>query len=202
MVVGDAPRHDLESHLELEAETLYERFLMPSARGTPGVGSKKRYAGLVRGPDGEPRVSIKGLEAVRTDWTPLARDFQRELLRRVFLDLPWESYIHETVERLRAGELDGALAYRKRLRRDAGGYRSVPPHVQAAQKLERSGKGRPGRWIRYVVTLNGAEPAEALESTPDHDHYMERQLAPAADGVLRFLGTSFADVTDAQLGLF
>ena len=95
------------------------------------------------------------------------------------------------------------LVYRKRLRRDANDYRrSVPAHVQAARKLERSGKGRPGRWIRYVVTRNGPEPVEALESVPDHDHYLERQLAPAADGVLRFLGTSFADITDAQLGLF
>ena len=190
-------RFALESRLELECETHYERFLMPTVRGMP-TGSKKRYAGLVRDADGEPRLVVKGLEAARSDWTPLARDFQRELFRRVFLDLAWEEHVRETVERLRAGELDGALVYRKRLRRESGDYRrSVPVHVQAARKLE-----RPGRWIRYVVTRNGPEPVEALVSEPDHEHYLERQLAPAADGVLRFLGTSFADITDAQLGLF
>ena len=143
---------------------------------------------------------------MRSDWTPLARDFQRELLRRVFLDLPWEPLVHETVERLRAGELDAALAYRKRIRRDASDYlRSVPPHVQAARKLARVRGSRTrlsSGWIRYVMTRNGPEPVQALESPPDHDHYLERQLAPAADGVLHFLGTSFAEVIDAQLKMF
>ena len=198
-------RFGLLSHLELECETHYERFLMPTVRGA-ATGSKKRYAGLVRGADGEPRVVIKGLEAVRSDWTPLARDFQRELLRRVFLDLPWEALVHETVARLRAGELDDALAYRKRIRRDAADYlRSVPPHVQAARKLARARGSRTrisSGWVHYVMTRNGAEPVQALDSAPDHDHYLERQLAPAADSVLQLLGTSFADVTDAQLRMF
>jgi len=187
----------LVSRLELECETHYERFLMPTVRGMP-TGSKKRYAGLTRGPDATPRLVIKGLEAARSDWTPLARDFQRELFRRVFLDLPWEDWIHETVARLRAGELDDALVYRKRLARERDEYRkSVPVHVQAARQL-----ASPGRWVRYVMTRSGPEPLEALRSEPDHEHYLERQLAPAADGVLRFLGTSFADITDAQLRMF
>ena len=190
-------RFSLVSHLELEYETHYERFLMPTVRGMP-TGSKKRYAGLVRTADGEPDLVVKGLGAARSDWTPLARNFQRELFRRVFLDLPWEDYVRETVERLRAGELDEALVYRRRLSRRSDDYRrSVPVHVQAARKL-----ARPGRWIRYVITVDGPEPVEAQVSPPDHEHYLERQLAPAADGVLRFLGTSFADITDAQLGLF
>ena len=198
-------RHDLDSHLEIEYETHYERFLMPTVRGGAS-GSKKRYAGLVRDADGETRLIVKGLEAVRSDWTPLARDFQHELLRRVFLDLPWEPFVHETVQRLRVGELDAALVYRKRIRRDASDYlRSVPPHVQAARKLAHA-RGSRARlssgWIRYVMTRNGPEPVQALESPPDHDHYLERQLAPAADGVLHVLGTSFADVIDAQLRMF
>lgn len=190
-------RHALESRLELEYETHYERFLMPTVRGMP-TGSKKRYAGLVRDASGEPRLVVKGLEAVRSDWTPLARDFQRELFRRVFLDLDWEAHVRHTVDALRAGELDASLAYRKRLRRDVSDYqRSVPPHVRAARKLS-----KPGRWIRYVMTLDGPEPVEAMTSRPDHEHYLEKQLAPAADGILRFLDTSFADITDAQMRMF
>ena len=74
----------IESHLELEYETHYRRFLMPTIRGSE-VGTKKRYAGSVVTKAGEMHVVFKGLEAVRTDWTPLARNFQRELFRRVFL---------------------------------------------------------------------------------------------------------------------
>ena len=80
---------------------------------------------------------VKGLEAARTDWTPLAREFQRELFRRVFLELPFDEYVRETADALRRGELDDALVYRKRLRRRLEDYqRNVPPHVQAARKLK------------------------------------------------------------------
>ena len=51
------------------------------------TGSKKRYAGLVAGPDGE-TLELVGLEAVRRDWSAVARRFQRELLDRVFHDRP------------------------------------------------------------------------------------------------------------------
>ena len=45
--------------------------LMPTIRGSD-KGSKKRYAGVVAGKDGD-RLVFKGLENVRTDWTRLAR---------------------------------------------------------------------------------------------------------------------------------
>ena len=188
---------DLESHLEVEFETHFQRFLMPTVRGM-ATGSKKRYAGLVTGKDESPELMIKGLEAVRTDWTPLARDFQRELLRRVFTDQPFEDYVRTTAEQLSNGELDGKLIYRKRLRRPLSDYqRNVPPHVQAARKLPRAGS-----WIRYVITRNGPEPVDALESAPDYQHYLDKQLAPAADGILHFMDTSFGTLTDAQMDMF
>ena len=189
--------HRLDSRLEVEFETHYSRFLMPTVRGMP-TGSKKRYAGLTVTESGESRLVIKGLEAARTDWTPLARDFQRELFRRVFNGLPYDSFVREAVASLQAGDSDAALVYRKRLRRRVDSYqRNVPPHVQAARKLS-----SPGNWIRYVITVNGPEPLEALQSRPDYQHYLDRQLAPAADGILQFLGTSFDSITDAQLQMF
>ena len=75
--------------------------------------------------------------------------------------------------------------------------RNVPPHVQAARKLE-----KPGRWVRYVITSTGPEPVRDELPKPDYDHYRERQLAPAADGILHFLDTSFEAITDAQLAIF
>ena len=76
---------------------------MPTVRGDV-TGSKKRYAGMVRAGDGGHDLVFKGLETVRTDWTPLARQFQRELYRRVFMGEPFEEYVRGTVERCtRAG---------------------------------------------------------------------------------------------------
>jgi len=189
---------DVDSFLEIEFETHFVRFLMPTVRGEQ-TGSKKRYAGLTRA-GGKQQLVFKGLESVRTDWTPLARRFQRELYRRVFLGEPYAAFVKSTLEDLLSGALDGELVYRKRLRRRVEDYaRNVPPHVQAARKL-----GGDMRWIRYVITASGPEPVREGEPVPrpDYAHYRERQLAPAADGILHFLDTSFAQITAQQLEMF
>ena len=190
-----AEEHGLDSCLEVELESLFDRFLMPTVRGA-ATGTKKRYAGLVRdGGAAAPEFVFKGLETVRTDWTPLARRFQRELYQKVFLDEPFEDYVRTTCEALLAGELDDELVYRKRLRRPVDAYtRNVPPHVQAARL-----QANPGSWVSYVVTASGPLPLEALDTKPDYEHYRDRQLAPAADGLLHFLGTSFETLTTDQL---
>ncbi len=187
----------LESFLELEFETHFLKFLMPTIRGSE-TGSKKRYAGLVPSPDGKKEIVFKGLESVRTDWTPLARRFQRELYRRVFLNEPYEDFIKQTLDELMEGKLDGELVYRKRLRRPLSEYtKNVPPHVQAARQLD-----NPGRWIRYVITSAGPKPVTNVVPKPDYAHYRDRQLAAAADGILHFLGTSFDAITDKQMAMF
>jgi DNA polymerase II len=186
----------IASHLEIQFETHFLRFLMPTVRGAD-TGSKKRYAGVVRR-GAELELIFKGLESVRSDWTPLARTCQRELYRRVFFSEPWEDWLRELVTRLRAGELDDQLVYRKRLRQALGEYRhSVPPHVQAARLLT-----RPGRWIEYVITLNGPEPLAARRSPLDYQHYVDRQIAPVADGILHLIGLDFRQVVTSQMGLF
>ncbi len=77
---------------------------------------------------------FKGLETVRTDWTPLAQQFQQELYLRIFNRQPYQDYVRDYVRRTLAGELDELLVYRKRLRRQLDDYqRNVPPHVRAAR---------------------------------------------------------------------
>ena len=196
-------QYGLHSVLQLEFETHYKRFLMPTVRGSD-KGSKKRYAGVVRMPGGE-RVVFKGLENVRTDWTRVARDFQEELYRRVFMEEPFADYVVELVQRVLAGELDEELVYRKRLRRRLDDYeRNVPPHVQAARLYASRGLQPPSRgdWVEYVITTAGAEPAAQPLAPLDYEHYVERQLAPVADGILGFVGTSFRALTDRQIDLF
>lgn len=192
-----AKEQGVESFLEIEFETCYERFLMPTMRGS-GKGSKKRYAGLVRGEDGEAKIVVKGLEAVRTDWTPLARVFQLELLRRVFCDEPFECWVRGVADEVRAGKRDAELVYRKRLRRKPEDYESaMPPHVKAALRSRRRGPV-----VEYLITVNGPEPIDVLESAIDYQHYIEKQLAPAADVVLPFRGTDFDTLAGRQMKLF
>ncbi len=194
---------DLESLLELEFETHYKRFLMPTVRGSD-KGSKKRYAGVVAGADGD-RLVFKGLESVRTDWTRLAREFQEELYRRIFMREDYADYVKETTEQVLAGEKDDLLVYRKRLRRRLEDYeRNVPPHVQAARLCAQRDLPVPSRgsWVEYVMTTSGAEPAAGPLAPLDYQYYVDRQLAPVADGILGFVGSSFSELTDRQIGLF
>lgn len=189
-------QYKLDSYLEVEFETHYARFLMPTVRGEQ-QGSKKRYAGLVRTDKGNELI-FKGLETVRGDWTPLAREFQRELYRRVFLDEPYKDFVKDTRDALMAGRLDEKLVYRKRVMRPITSYiKNVPPHVQAAKKL-----GREVKSIEYLVTVGGPEPIDLITAKADYIHYLERQLAPVADGILTFLGQSFDSITSSQLEIF
>lgn len=200
--------YGLESALELEYETHFSRFLMPTIRGAE-QGSKKRYAGMIRTGDSE-RLVFKGLESVRTDWTPLAQQFQQNLYGRIFRGEPWQDYIRETVAQLLAGELDELLVYKKRLRRPLKDYeKNVPPHVRAARladeqnrKLQRPLQHQNGGSIRYVMATAGPEPMEARTTPLDYDHYVTKQLQPVADGILPFVGDDFATLITGQLGLF
>jgi len=199
---------NVESALELEYETHFSRFLMPTIRGAE-QGSKKRYAGLIRSGE-KPRMVFKGLETVRTDWTPLAQKFQQELYLRIFTGQPYQDYIRETVRQLLEGELDDQLTYSKRLRRPLGEYqRNVPPHVRAARIADEQNQklGRPllyqkGGKIRYVMATSGPEPLEARITPLDYDHYLTRQLQPVAEGILPFMQDDFATLVTGQLGLF
>lgn len=195
--------YQLDSALELEFETHYKRFLMPTMRGSE-IGSKKRYAGVVSSPSGD-EVVFKGLENVRTDWTRLARNFQEELYTKIFYNEPFEQYVKDITAGVVAGEYDTDLVYRKRLRRNLDDYqRNVPPHVQAARRCEERGLPIPrrGDWVEYVITTLGAEPAAKPLAPLDYQQYVDRQLEPIADGILGFVGASFKALTEQQMDLF
>jgi DNA polymerase-2 len=211
--------HQLHSLLEIEYETHYQRFFMPSIRGAE-TGSKKRYAGtvhktLITGALTTETI-FKGLEAVRSDWTPLAREFQRQLFQHVFAEQPFKEWMKIEVADLMAGHKNQQLIYRKRLRQPLGEYqRNVPPHAKAAAVLElwRKRQGLPllyqdrGGWIQYLMTTSGPQPLDVYNSAEgalkiDYQHYLEKQLAPVCDGLLALYNTSFAKICGQQMSLF
>lgn len=189
-------RWRVNCYLELEFEKLYVQLFLPSVRHGAG-GARKRYAGRLH--DGA--LEFVGMEVVRRDWTDLAKTVQRELYERLFSDAPVDEYLYDTVARVRAGELDADLVYRKGLRKLLDAYTaSTPPHVAAARKSS----GAPGRIIAYVMTVAGPEPLDNLIHEPDREHYVSKQIRPVAEPVLEALGLEFDRVIgdDRQIGLF
>ena len=166
----------VESRLELQFDRLYLRLFLPAVRhGT--AGARKRYAGLVAG-DGESRVVFTGMEAVRGDWTELAKEVQRSLYARLFADEPVEEYLRAVVAEVKTGRLDEKLVYRKALRKSPEAYTATtPPHVAAARKMGRRTRGR----IAYLVTVAGPEPADERKNAIDHAP-LHREADPAGGG--------------------
>ena len=195
----------LDCYLELEFESHFEQFFMPTLRGS-SEGSKKRYVGAYTKADGELELIFKGMEQVRSDWSPLARRVQQELYFRLFSKLDVVSFLHGVIDDLKLGKLDDELIFTKRLRRDIKDYTAKSsPHVKAAQNMCQSTGdeqyARKGTKVEYLITLNGAEPVKFQKSPIDYDYYISKQLFPVSDPVLTILKVKFESIASNQLSL-
>lgn len=197
--------YGLKSYLNIEFEKVYKALLMPPLRGisistttttnTVGntTGAKKRYAGL-KLENNKEILEIVGLEAIRRDWTELAKKFQIELLKRVFEKKEVEGFIQEFVKRLKHGDFNNLLVYKKAIRKQLSQYtKTTPPHVKAARKL---GKLE-SNIIEYVMTKTGPEPVRK-GLIIDYDHYIQKQLKPIADSILEVLGKRFEELVNKK----
>ena len=189
-------KFNTESQLELEFETHFKHFFMPTIRGSYR-GSKKRYCGAIE-KEGQLQLIFKGLESARTDWTKLAKEFQRTLYEKVFRNQPVQQYIIETAHCVKNGEADDKLLYQKHLRKPIDEYiTNIPPHAQAAKLLD-----KPEHIIRYYITTEGPQPAEKLTAPLDYEHYLETQLKPIADSILEWINLDFESIISGQQDLF
>jgi DNA polymerase-2 len=180
--------YQLESFLELRFEKPYKRFMIPPLRSIKNSshlkGRAKGYAGFILHEDAFLCVEVKGMEAIRSDSTLLAKRIQVELLELVFRDgteAELRNHVVNIIKQLQAGKLDQELVYKKRLRRPPESYTaSTPPQVKAARVL--GWKGQRGK-IEYYWTTEGPEPAEKLKSPMDYDHYIDAQILSVAASI-------------------
>ena len=121
------------------------------------------------------------MEAARSDYSPLTRRFQRDLLGHLFRDADTkaaEECLRAEIVALFRGERDEELAFKKKLRRDPDSYvASTPPHVKVARDL---GIARRGATVEYVITVNGPEATARRRSAIDYGWYAVSQILPVA----------------------
>ncbi|QBF84135.1 DNA polymerase II [Shewanella maritima] len=197
-------QYQLDSFLELEFESHFQQFIMPTLRGSD-EGSKKRYVGAKQ-VAGDLDIVFKGMEQVRSDWSPLAKKVQLALYTRFFKQQDVIEYLRQIVAQVRAGEFSEDLIFKKRLRRNAEDYTAKSsPHVKAALILAEEKKdvkySRKGRMIKYVMTLHGAYPVQLDPENVDAEYYIERQIKPIAEPILALLGQNFEDLLSNQMML-
>ncbi len=160
--------------------------------------SKKRYAGLT--PDG--KVDIVGFEAVRGDWSDLAKDSQAKVAEIVLLTGDVNKavdYVRNLISQLRAGKVNiEKLIIWKTLTKRPEEYEAEAPHVYAAKVMEKLGyKVTVGSKVGYVIVKGDgpvsrrARPYFVVKPDEvDVNYYIDKQLVPAALRILGFFGVS------------
>lgn len=183
-------KYNRKSMMEIEFEKVYKKFFMPKLRGSE-TGAKKRYAGILektKNNTTSDEIDIVGLEAVRSDWTEIAKDFQIKLLKKVFNDEAIGEFIRNFIKEMRSGEYDKLLVYSKQIRKPVSSYiKTTPPHIQAARKIGRDNVGS----IKYIITTDGPEEINNISHKVDHEHYINKQIKPIAESVLEFFDDDF-----------
>ena len=177
--------HNLTSHLEIEFESLYSPFFLPTIRGKL-VGSKKRYVGKLIKPN-ESKLVFKGLETVRSDWTKLAQQFQFDLFTSLFDgNLNINDLVKDYTTKLYQGDFDHLLIFKKRLGQNLIDYKkNIPPHVQAVKKHQKKNSEftvNRGEFVTFVYTTAGVELYQGFHSY-DYAIYVEKQIVPLIEMV-------------------
>jgi len=181
------------SRLELEFEKTYLRLLLPQARHSTR-GASKRYAGLLQTGDIS-HVEFVGMEVVRSDWTALAKQVQRELYQRLFTDQPVDVYLSDIVKAVR----DGAWTTCSCIARACAKARQPTPpprhHTSSPRASHRRPRARGSAGSHRVRADHGRPRADRQYSTSARSRALVRkQVRPVAEPVLATLGLDFDSV--------
>jgi len=181
---------DRQLGLEINLSEVYKRILFTEA--------KKKYAGLRT--DGQ--IDIVGLEAVRGDWSNLARDVQNAVLRMVLEDANPSrptAYVQDLTRNLKSKKLPlSSFIVWKTLTKPVEAYEVNAPHVEVAKKMAKDGwPVTAGDKVGFVITkrpgklFQKAEPHYKVTiEDVDYDYYVLNQIVPAAARILEILGVS------------
>jgi len=182
---------ELPRFMQLEFEGFFTRGFFTSTDS--GEGAKKKYALL----DEEGKMKITGFEQVRRDWSPIAKQTQKKVLREVLeddVDAAAET-VKTTIERLKDGEVPVEdLRIYTSLTKEPEEYGSKAPHVEAAKRAKKRGEDiSPGETISYVITRGAgtiSDRAEIVKYADDYDadYYIENQVIPVTLRVLKVFG--------------
>ena len=174
--------------LDISLSQVYKRILFTEA--------KKKYAGIRE--DGE--IEVVGLEAIRGDWSTIAKDVQNKVIRIVLEQAnPSRAvdYVRSITRETKVPETPiTSYIIWKKLTKPLGRYEVNAPHVEAAKKMLKDGwPVSVGDKIGFIITKNPgklyqkAEPHyKVIPDQVDYDYYVQNQIIPAAARILEIFG--------------
>ncbi|MCE4626020.1 MAG: DNA polymerase II [Desulfurococcales archaeon] len=177
-----------ELGFEIKIDKIYKKVFFTEA--------KKRYVGLTI----DDKIDVVGFEAVRGDWSELAKETQLAVIELILKKGSIDeavNHVRSVIEKLKSGQVDlKKLIIWKTLTRRPEEYQVEQPHVYAAKLMEKAGiKIRPGMMIGYII-VKGSGPL-ARKARPyfmvkpqdvDVNYYIEKQVIPAAMRILGYFG--------------
>ncbi len=188
---------NLPEDMELELEGYYDRGFFVT---------KKRYAVIN---DGE--ITVKGLEQVRRDWAPVAKNTQHAVLEAILKDASPDKakkIVKDIIKKLKNGEVKNEdLVIHTKLTKKPENYKQIAPHVVAANQLRLNGtKVVSGSIIAYIITKGKepisrrAVPVELIgDKQYDPDYYIENQVLPATLRILEAIGYSKEQIMNNEV---
>ncbi|MGB9784909.1 MAG: DNA-directed DNA polymerase [Fervidicoccaceae archaeon] len=189
-----------ELGLEIKVDKIYKRLFFTEA--------KKRYVGLTQ----EGAIDIVGFEAIRGDWSEIAKDIQVEVARLVLEEMSTKKaveHVKNVIEMLRRKEIPmDKLVIWKTITKRIEEYEVDAPHVATAKMYESYGlKISPGDKVGYVVIKGGGKISEKVKpyfaaslEEIDVDYYAEHQIIPAALRILEYFGVKEIELKGQSKG--
>ena len=178
---------DLPEAMELEYEGFYRRGFFVT---------KKRYAVIEEG-----NIIAKGLELVRRDWAPIAKNAQEDVLYAILnegnVDAAVE-VVKEALVKLRSHNINrDDLVIHTQITKNLDKYKQIAPHVVAARIIEEHGmEVKRGDILRYVIIKgkgsisSRAVPYQYVDENTQFDinYYISNQLIPAVSRIMSSFG--------------
>jgi DNA polymerase Pol2 len=189
----------LPSLMELELDGFYPRGIFVMKKGEEG-GAKKKYA-LV---DNKGDVKVVGFETVRGDWSVIAKEVQKEVLKIILVKDDIDAavkYVKDVVKDVKDNKIPvKKMIIKKQLLKEVDEYASIGPHVNVAKKMIEKGEiVGAGSEIRYVVQPGkGSIGDRSLPSDEakiyDVDYYLTHQIIPVVERIFSAVGYEKEDL--------
>jgi DNA polymerase I len=177
---------ELPESMELEYEGFYRRGFFVS---------KKRYAVIEDG-----NIIAKGLELVRRDWAPVAKNIQQKVLMSILSDGNVDEAVKEikkVLKEIKTGTIPMKdLIIHTQITKKLSDYKNTGPHVVAAQKLKAKGIDvSKGTIIQYIIIKGKGLISEraipydySVGTEYDIDYYINHQIIPAVSRIMESFG--------------
>jgi DNA polymerase, archaea type len=191
--------NELPSLMELELDGFYSKGIFVMKKGEEG-GAKKKYA-LV---DNEGEIKVVGFETVRGDWSVIAKEVQKDVLKIILTDDDVEKavkYVKDVLKNVKEKKIPvEKMIIKKQLLKEVDEYASIGPHVNVAKKLiDRGEIVGAGSEIKYVVQPGkGSIGDRSLPfdeaKTYDVDYYTNHQIIPVVARIFSAVGYEKEDL--------